>query len=98
MHLISTHILGRVTRDIGGAHERRNVVVFRCHHHDTDRDTNCCERFLPFETVTFNRTTNCFGNFHRTIFVATFHEDAELVTTKPRKYISRSYLDLNDFR
>ncbi len=36
MYLVATHVFGRVTGNVGGTHETRDIVIYSGHHYDAD--------------------------------------------------------------
>jgi hypothetical protein len=98
VHLVATHVLGRITGDVSRAHDTCRRLAIAANEDNAYRTSHAGEGVLPIETQRLDRTTYGLADFHCPRFRTAREQDAELIAAETCQDIRRPDIRLYDLR
>ena len=88
MDAVATRFLGGLAGAVGGAQQRRDVLVVGGNRHDADAHAEPERTIVPEELVLADGHPQDFRGFHGFFQTAALEQHAKLVTAQPRQRVA----------
>ncbi len=92
VHTVAAGLFGRLTGAVGGAQDRRDIVVVDRDRHDTDARAEPEGTLLPGELEIADRLAQRLGGAHGFVERAALEQDSEFVAAEAREGIAPAHL------